>query len=101
MFCFVFLHGNVISLNFRKNASSFSMGHVKNTSQSVLPYAKVVNTARKGELGGKIVIFTLNVVFLSMGYECGYIGVWLRRRIWQCGLCVCSLYYLMSYNILS
>ena len=66
-----------------------------------LPYAKVVNTARKGELGGKIVIFTLNVVFLSMGYERGYIGVWLRRRIWQCGLCVCSLYYLMSYDILS
>ena len=29
-----FFFCNVISLNFRKNPSSFSMGHVKNASQS-------------------------------------------------------------------
>ena len=63
-----------------------------------LPYPKVVNTGRK-ELGGTIVIFTLNVVFLSMGHEGGYISVWLSRRIWQWVLCVCSLYYLIPYDL--
>ena len=41
----------------------------------VLPYTKVVNTGREAGLGGKIVIFTLYVVFLSMGHIGGYIGV--------------------------
>ena len=89
----------MISLNFRKNHLVLVWVRLRMLHRvDVLPY---VSTGRKGELGGKIVIFTLNVVFLSTGHEGGYIGVWLSRRIWQCGLCVCSLYYLISYDILS